>query len=1258
MLRSDLRFKLQAGGTNVRFICRGVNGSRSSSLLYSMMKVGRMMRRQTAKIVSALVIMVLLAGYLPLAGEGLVARAETSNDFDLMRSKWKEILTGGAFNDPNDPDVRKLVDSTAAAATNSNGTGQWDTLNKSPQRTSLWDDLTSTTASAHITSNYNRIKTMAKAYGVIGSPFYGNEALRDDIVSALEWMYVNRYNETKTAYDNWWDWELGTPMELNDIMVIMFDALSVEQVDKFSRAVLKFSPAVKPSDTGANRVWRSTVLGLSGVLNRDEDSIAAARDGLSDVFLYVNSGDGFYEDGSFIQHNKHPYNGGYGKALLGTIANIMYMLNGSPWEITDPNKQNVYRWVKDSFEPLIYNGAFMDMVRGREVSRLQSQDHVIGHLTISAIIRLAKSASPADKFDFERMAKKWILNDGYRNYIGNANLGIISEAKALIFNPAIPAGDKLLLNKVFPAMDRVVHHTEDFAFGLSLSSSRTFKYESINKENLKGWYTSDGMTYLYNGDQSQYSDGFWATVNPYRLPGTTVDTRERLAQTSANYAASNLWAGGTVMEDVYGIAGLDLDADGNQLTAKKSWFMFDDEIVALGAGITSNENRTIETIVENRKLNQTGNNVLTVNGAVKLGTEGSAETMSGTNWAHLAGKAPDSDIGYYFPGSAQIKGLREKRTGAWSDINQNTGTPASITNHFLNLWFDHGVNPNRAEYAYVLLPKRDAAQTAAYSENPDIQIVKNTEVVQAVRENKLGIIGANFWAPGRVEYLKTYQPASVIVKEEADQLVVSISDPTQAQEQIIVELSKAGTSVISQDPSITVLNMSPVKIAVNTAGSQGSTHTIRIAYDPSLMRPDKKLYPVADTYVDKGNPNASFGTSPLLAVNGGDPVQETFLRFNLDSLSGEIDAAALKVYGGVSDPQGVTVQNDVYAVLQNGWTETGAGSIAWLNRPQFGLRLGSFDANEIAGWADVNVTDYVRTQHTGDHKAGFAITQSSPGLYTTISSKEGSDPEVHPYLAVKEYTFNGAQLDRIQASIVGPDVLRVGTSTSLTISGTKEDGSPADLTQASVAYNSSDPSAISVDGSGIVTALRAGSGTITVTVSMNSRVKSATVHFIATTNGLETQEIVAVADSYVDKSNPNNNYGSAMGLPVTSNGASTREAYFKFDLSQVRGKVHTAKLKIWATNSDAKGGMKENKVYQTGNDWNESTITWNNTPARGALLGSANIDPGWKWHEIDVTSAVYGQVDQTGNFSFLVRQEEKPVMSPFSARKRQVSGRI
>ena len=42
---------------------------------------------------------------------------------------------------------------------------------------------------------------------------------------------------------------------------------------------------------------------------------------------------------------------------------------------------------------------------------------------------------------------------------------------------------------------------------------------------------------------------------------------------------------------------------GVTLTGKKSWFMFDDEIVCLGAGITSTDSRAIETTVENRKIN-------------------------------------------------------------------------------------------------------------------------------------------------------------------------------------------------------------------------------------------------------------------------------------------------------------------------------------------------------------------------------------------------------------------------------------------------------------------------------------------------------------------------------------------------------------------------------------------------------------------------------------------------------------------------------
>jgi hypothetical protein len=93
---------------------------------------------------------------------------------------------------------------------------------------------------------------------------------------------------------------------------------------------------------------------------------------------------------------------------------------------------------------------------------------------------------------------------------------------------------------------------------------------------------------------------------------------------------------------------------GVTLTEKKSWFMFDDEVVCLGAGITSTDNRPIETTVENRKLDRTGSNAFTVNRVSQSKVPGWTETMAGVTWAHLAGTASAAGIGYYFPQAATI----------------------------------------------------------------------------------------------------------------------------------------------------------------------------------------------------------------------------------------------------------------------------------------------------------------------------------------------------------------------------------------------------------------------------------------------------------------------------------------------------------------------------------------------------------------------------------------------------------------------------
>src|SRR5262249_45362790 len=276
--------------------------------------------------------MVFLLGSLAVA----VPTWAQSDEFDDLRTKWKDMLTGGASFDPADPDIANRI-----AAIDGDARTQWSRMSTATDRAYLWSDLASTTVSSHITSSYNRLKAMALAFSTHGSSLEGDPALLADIVGGLDWMNANRYNSGSTQYDNWCDWQIGTPLSLNDSVVLLFDQLTPEQISSYMAAIERFTPA--PALTAANRVWKCTAVAIRGVIVKDAGKLASARDGLSDlplhrdsVFEYVNSGDGFYRDGSFIQHGKHPYTGGYGISLLTNLANVMYLLSGSSWQIADP----------------------------------------------------------------------------------------------------------------------------------------------------------------------------------------------------------------------------------------------------------------------------------------------------------------------------------------------------------------------------------------------------------------------------------------------------------------------------------------------------------------------------------------------------------------------------------------------------------------------------------------------------------------------------------------------------------------------------------------------------------------------------------------------------------------------------------------------------------------------------------------------------------------------------------------------------------
>lgn len=766
------------------------------------------------------------AGAVPLATVSEVQEGATSaSEFDVLRQKYATVLTGGTAYSLSDPDIAaKIVTITDSAQR------YWDTMYKSAERVRLWDDSPFGNDSASVTRTYEHLKAMALAYSTHGSGLEGNVQLKADLIGALDWMNTKVFFNGATMYQNWWNWQIGAPLALNDIVALMYDELTPTQVSNYMAAISYAQPSVTMS--GANRMWESQVVAISGINAKDPSRVAAGRDGMSALFPYVTAGDGFYADGSFVQHNYYAYNGGYGISLLAGISDLLFLLQGSTWEVTDPNRANAIQWIYDAYEPFLYKGNLMDMVRGREVSRHGAQDLDAAVNVMSSIIRLSKVAPSADADAFESMIKSWLSLDTDKTFLKRVPVGLIVAGKDILNDPSVTARDELTTNRQFAGIDRTVHLRPGFGFGISMASSRIGNYESINAENIKGWHTGDGMSYLYNNDLSQFNEDFWPTVDSYRLPGTTV--LKNTTQT-ANSRTDKSWVGGASVLGQYGVSGMELHPVGRSLEAKKSWFMFDGEIVALGAGISSTDGIATETMVENRKITDAGDNALTVNGAAKPTTLGWSETLNGANSVHLAGNVPGSDIGYYFPGGATVKGLREERTGNWKQLNSSSawGDSTPRTRNYMSLAVDHGLNPTDQSYSYVLLPNKTSAQVSDYAAAPDISILENSDSVQAVKENSLNVTGINFWndEPATAGPVTSDKKASVMLSETPDELELSVSDPTQKNAgQIYITVDASATGLISKDPEVTVVQYSPtIKLKVNVNNARGKDFNVKFS---------------------------------------------------------------------------------------------------------------------------------------------------------------------------------------------------------------------------------------------------------------------------------------------------------------------------------------------------------------------------------------------------------------------------------------------
>lgn len=909
-----------------------------------------------------------MAAYQAPDAEGL-----TSEDFKRVKDKWRAQLIGDETLDLSNEAVAARVKAIETA-----GNTLWQSMNKGKDIEELWGNKITTTWD--MTMKYENIRALALAWGTYGSSLYHNTKLRDDILFALQWMNQNRYGEAEmkgtgwrsTSEFNWWDWEIGSPSRLIDTLMIMESELDQKTIAKYLTLVdYKVS---KPKWYGSNRLYFSKEIIGSGLLQEDAERVVLGRDGIDAILIYVddgrNDGMGFYTDGSYVDHMHHPMNGMYGREYLEQISPLINLLEGTEFALCNPQKSNVYNWAIDAFEPLLYRGDTFRFVMGRQ----PKNGPLMARVTIQSYLALLESAPEPVAEHMKSVIKYMVTEDTTKDYYADLSLDRVVLLSEIMADDSIKPRENYILNKMYYNMDKMVHQHEDYAAGVSMSSSRVYNYECINSENMTGWYLSDGMTYLYTeNDPTQYDLPYWSYVDPYRLPGTTVNTGERKAVSIAQgneYLSSQDFVGGASLGGEYGTAAMYLESYHSNgigttvdtgyggsnpardctLEAQKAWFLFDDEVVALGTNIQANDGLPVLTIVENRKSNNTVNlSALavepypvaavaasavpeaentpdnTIDGSLmtrwaadgeatitwdlgeqrELGfaglafwQDGARQTIfdlevsaDGVTWeqvfsgrsagkseAHsaytLGGKTaryvrycghgntvsawnsileanfypPNADGSINIPEPNYTGAETVTADGKTLDVGKNAvvldgaswvqleGTggyyfpeaqpvkarKTNSTLSFFELWLDHGTDPQKDTYSYVLLPNKSPEETAAYAQNADIEILVNTPEIQAVREKRLGVTGYVFWKAGTYDGVTVSEPMIVMIKDGGDTVELSACDPTQKLTAGTVTIDRALT-VGSADEGVTVTNGKTTAIAIDFTDSHGKS---------------------------------------------------------------------------------------------------------------------------------------------------------------------------------------------------------------------------------------------------------------------------------------------------------------------------------------------------------------------------------------------------------------------------------------------------
>ncbi|MDK6786199.1 polysaccharide lyase beta-sandwich domain-containing protein, partial [Enterococcus faecalis] len=138
-----------------------------------------------------------------------------------------------------------------------------------------------------------------------------------------------------------------------------------------------------------------------------------------------------------------------------------------------------------------------------------------------------------------------------------------------------------------------------------------------------------------------------------------------------------------------------------------------------------------------------------------------------------------------------------------------------------------GQHPTNEHYAYVVLPGIDETDLKTYAAKKTVEVLSNTEEIQAVKQEEEGYLGVNIWSEtgGTIAGITSNKAISLMRKTQQHQKTYTFSDPTQTTKTLTLKIPKDYSTVISQSDGITYDDATATS-TINFENAAGSSKQI------------------------------------------------------------------------------------------------------------------------------------------------------------------------------------------------------------------------------------------------------------------------------------------------------------------------------------------------------------------------------------------------------------------------------------------------